>query len=216
MVIGNGINLTKYYHIRSQLELQASILHELGISAYEMLSGTNAITIDRRWRQLWKYQGSHRVKTFLWLISCGSLLMNANQVRQHLATDATCAVCGHGYEDTDWENVSLNIQDWIVSNIMYPSLYMTDHSNWETKFGFICWLLWNRMNNKLFNENFIEQGTRLSNKASDKELAGTKGRRLDHDRRATKESRAMPASDANAELALSMQVNLRFGYIVCV
>ncbi|KAH1120899.1 hypothetical protein J1N35_004059 [Gossypium stocksii] len=153
--------------------------------------------------------------------------MNANQVRQHLATDATCAVCGHGYEDTDhilrkcfpalsiWSNIikptswdeciHSNIQDWIVSNIMYPSLYMTDHSNWETKFGFICWLPWNRMNNKLFNENFIEQGTRLSDKASDKELAGTKGRRLDLDRRATKESRAMPAPDANAELALSMQ-----------
>ncbi|KAK5844532.1 hypothetical protein PVK06_000672 [Gossypium arboreum] len=118
-----------------------------------MLSGTNAITIDRRWRQLWKYHGSHRVKTFLWLVSCGSLLMNANQVRQHLATDATCAVCGHGYEDTDhilrkcfpalsiWSNIikptswdeciHSNIQDWIVSNMMYPSLYMTDDSNWK-------------------------------------------------------------------------------------
>lgn len=36
--------------------------------------------------------------------------------------------------------------------------------------------------------------------------AGSKGQRLELERRGTRESRAVPAPDANAELVLSMQV----------
>lgn len=36
--------------------------------------------------------------------------------------------------------------------------------------------------------------------------AGNKGQRLDHERRGGRESRAVPAPDANAELVASMQV----------
>ena len=36
--------------------------------------------------------------------------------------------------------------------------------------------------------------------------AGSKGQRIDLERRGTRESRAIPAPDANAELVLSMQV----------
>lgn len=38
--------------------------------------------------------------------------------------------------------------------------------------------------------------------------AGSKGHRHDAERRGTRESRAVPAPDANAELISSMQVNL--------
>lgn len=38
--------------------------------------------------------------------------------------------------------------------------------------------------------------------------AAGKGQRLDPERRGTRESRAIPAPDANAELVMSMQVNL--------
>lgn len=44
--------------------------------------------------------------------------------------------------------------------------------------------------------------------------AGGKGQRLDLERRGTRESRAVPAPDANAELVLSMQVSCLFQLVL--
>lgn len=46
-----------------------------------------------RWRIVWKYQGPHRVRFFLWLISKQWLLANMECVHRGFGQNMSCPVC---------------------------------------------------------------------------------------------------------------------------
>ncbi|CAN1193986.1 Putative ribonuclease H protein At1g65750 [Linum perenne] len=116
------------------------------------------------WKRVWKWEGSQRVRNFLWIAVSGKLLTNVERCRKHISNCSDCGICTGVAENCEhilrscpvarqvWEKVlgigstdpffTLCWEDWWVENL--NSLQR------KTKFGYICWTLWKCRNERLF------------------------------------------------------------------
>lgn len=62
-------------------------------SAYQMMKGSMQNVRNYSWKVIWKYQGSHRVRFFLWPICKRRLFTNMERVRRGIGQNTTCLVC---------------------------------------------------------------------------------------------------------------------------
>ncbi|KAH9704953.1 putative ribonuclease H protein [Citrus sinensis] len=68
-------------------------------STYQQLSKNDLSHTNPCWKNLWKWKGPQCIKMFLWLSGQGKLKCNAELVKRHSCTDATCPQCDGGIED---------------------------------------------------------------------------------------------------------------------
>ncbi|KAK5833829.1 hypothetical protein PVK06_017692 [Gossypium arboreum] len=118
-------------------------------NAYHMLKKATWNEKDSRWKTVWKYQGPHRVRFFLWLTCKQRLLTNQERVRKGIGQNMSCLIFQYDTEDIlhvlrdcsttkdVWKYFVLkscqelffsnNILDWVNANL--------DSSSWTLRNG---------------------------------------------------------------------------------
>ncbi|CAN1809470.1 Putative ribonuclease H protein At1g65750 [Linum perenne] len=116
------------------------------------------------WKRIWKWEGSQRVRNFLWIAASGKMLTNAERVRRHLSSNSDCGICPGEAETCEhilrscpmasqvWDKAlnleindpffTLSWEDWWESNLTNPMR--------KTVFGYTCWTLWKCRNERVF------------------------------------------------------------------
>ncbi|KAK8505431.1 hypothetical protein V6N12_067397 [Hibiscus sabdariffa] len=61
---------------------------------YTARCGPTVPVYDGLWKQINIFWRLQRVETFLWLICCNRVMINAERVRHHFSIDASCLICG--------------------------------------------------------------------------------------------------------------------------
>ncbi|KAK8590121.1 hypothetical protein V6N12_024504 [Hibiscus sabdariffa] len=47
--------------------------------------------------------------------------------------------------------------EWLVANLRITSKYGGNDEKWQVRFAVVCWQLWKRCCNMLFDEDFVER-----------------------------------------------------------
>ncbi|CAN1151829.1 Putative ribonuclease H protein At1g65750 [Linum perenne] len=134
-------------------------------SAYRILNSGNLSSDPEPWRVVWNWKGQHRVRMFLWLAIQDTILTNKNRVRRHIATDASCGLCGQQEESTTHV-----LRDCVFAAESWRRLggFDTTSSQWNSNlgiwmkkhlqvgdksllFGVHCWSLWKSRNERVFS-----------------------------------------------------------------
>ncbi|CAN1219300.1 Putative ribonuclease H protein At1g65750, partial [Linum perenne] len=116
------------------------------------------------WRKIWRWEGTQRVRQFLWVAYKNRLLTNQERYRRHLTTDNTCGMCMGDAETTEHvlRSCSLAKQVWtklLLINESDPFFSLNLESWWNKyltdkdmalQFGTTCWLLWKYRNERIF------------------------------------------------------------------
>ncbi|CAN1243656.1 Putative ribonuclease H protein At1g65750, partial [Linum perenne] len=120
---------------------------------------------DAIWAKFWKWQGSQRVRQFLWVAVQNRLLTNAERHRhRHLTGNSNCGLCAGVPETCEHilRHCPLAKQVWgtkLGINPMDPFFTMSMENWWKTNidnssngvsFGAVCWMLWKRRNERIF------------------------------------------------------------------
>lgn len=139
-------------------------------SAYTAATEHQWNTAESHFRLPWKWPGSQRIRTFLWLALQGKLLTNAERVRRHLTTDAACPACGWHTEDLNhvfrecpvarrsWYLLAENPPDpshphtSFVDWLLYNLSPVNNSQVWRLTFGILCWKLWHNRNTLVFQD----------------------------------------------------------------
>ena len=146
-------------------------------SAFELVERHRWEEEHPKWKAVWKWSGSERVKTFLWLAMKEKLLTNTERARRHMCDSTTCNHCHmepetvlHVLRDCRYatqvwmglvspdrwsEFFSLPVQEWLYSNLT-NNLSFDLSMEWSLIFGVACWLLWQWRNKALFDDAFCE------------------------------------------------------------
>lgn len=125
------------------------------------------LALDVKWNQIWKWRGTPRVRSFLWLATHGKLLTNYQRFTRHICPDPTCAKCQLTPETTLhvlwdcpatknlWLQIlppalrrdffSLNLQEWIMHNLI-QSNHRVAGITWSMLFCFLACSLWKERN----------------------------------------------------------------------
>ncbi|XP_039062992.1 uncharacterized protein LOC120207625 [Hibiscus syriacus] len=94
-----------------------------------------------------------------------------------MAADPSCTICGAAVESSShifrdciearsvWNIVvkpeliddflSIDLVNWIETNLRHPTYYPIDAENWEILFGLVIWNLWMRRNRMIFDRGFM-------------------------------------------------------------
>ncbi|CAN1148505.1 Putative ribonuclease H protein At1g65750, partial [Linum perenne] len=119
------------------------------------------------WGKIWRWQGPHRIKFFLWLANNERLLTNAERTRRHLSNSPICPRC-----NSEAESVAHVLRDCQFAADTWASLgFRTDArawlgttSNWLIEgiqgeagllFGVSAWLIWKARNESLFANHLV-------------------------------------------------------------
>ncbi|KAK9031592.1 hypothetical protein V6N11_055888 [Hibiscus sabdariffa] len=100
-------------------------------------------------------------------------------MKRHFVSDAQCGLCGAEVEDVDhilrrfpnsllvWrqlvradkmlEFMSCDIKSWIKLNLTQPHRFAIDIADWDLMFGGVCWFIWLRRNDLVFNAGHEEE-----------------------------------------------------------
>lgn len=70
-------------------------------TVYHMIFDISSLFADKKWSLTWSWLGAQRIRHFLWLLLRRGLLTSAERVRQHMADDPGCTICGCGIEDVN-------------------------------------------------------------------------------------------------------------------
>ncbi|CAN1242896.1 Putative ribonuclease H protein At1g65750, partial [Linum perenne] len=62
-------------------------------SGYALAKGLALDVDEKLWNRIWKWDGSQRIRQFMWLAVHDRLLTNAERHRRHLADSADCGLC---------------------------------------------------------------------------------------------------------------------------
>ncbi|CAN1153964.1 Putative ribonuclease H protein At1g65750 [Linum perenne] len=99
-------------------------------SAYNLVNSHSVEEFDTLWKLIWKWRGPSRIGALLWLPGHGRLLTNAERVRRHMASDASCSRCGHGSEP-----LSHTLRDCAFDSEVWSLLGFDTHNpNWSVDF----------------------------------------------------------------------------------
>ncbi|GAU48589.1 hypothetical protein TSUD_405790 [Trifolium subterraneum] len=123
-------------------------------NAYDLQRGNN-LSIEGNWESLWRWNGPHRIQTFMWIATHERLLTNYRRSRWGNGTSPTCPACGqedetilHVLRDCMFatqiwirlvasnhitDSLSLTCRDWIVDNISGAHT-----KDWHTIFMVTC------------------------------------------------------------------------------
>ncbi|KAK9046567.1 hypothetical protein V6N11_052453 [Hibiscus sabdariffa] len=158
------------------------------MSAYKYLIGSPNTDRTFKWKQIWGLKIPQRIRTFMWLVAHERLMTNAERVRRHIANTTRCDICGEYRKDFDhilrscflaksvWRRCvstatrsnffTMSFQDWLSKNL-FDGTYTTQDDPWSIKFAILCWLIWKRRCDMLFNpstkevEGIVAKGNRL-------------------------------------------------------
>ncbi|CAN1824667.1 Putative ribonuclease H protein At1g65750 [Linum perenne] len=131
-------------------------------SVYNLVISHSVEEFDNLWKLIWKWRGPSRIGAFLWLAGHGRLLTNAERVRRHMASDASCSRCVHGSE-----SLSHTLWDCAFASEVRSLLGFDNHNpNWSVDFpvwlkrgiggeqallvGITLWYLWKSRNEFIF------------------------------------------------------------------
>lgn len=67
--------------------------------AYRLRTKRTWSAQGNKWKEVWKYQGPHRVRFFLWLVCKQRLLTNLEKARRGIGQDISCQICYHNTKD---------------------------------------------------------------------------------------------------------------------
>ena len=140
-------------------------------SAYINIAKEEEVS-DRSWLRIWKLNTIARCKTFIWTAMHNSLLTNEERCRRNMAVDDRCHRCRneqesllHVLRDCEeakqlWKNIGgpgslrlffeYSLLDWLTINIKNTTV--VQGVRWCDFFATICWLLWRRRNEFIFQE----------------------------------------------------------------
>ncbi|CAN1144589.1 Putative ribonuclease H protein At1g65750 [Linum perenne] len=162
-------------------------------SAYNLVISHSVEELDTLWKLIWKWRGPSRIGAFLWLAGHGRLLTNAERVRRHMASDASCSRCGHESESlshTLWDcPFAREVWKHLGFNTSTP-YWITDFPDWfkvalggqqAVLVGITLWFIWKSRNEFLFaakRESAETVARRTSNWKLQVELAMARDIRL--------------------------------------
>lgn len=132
-------------------------------SAYQMLKKSTWHQKATKWKQVWKYQGSYRIRFFIWLVYKKKLLTNQERVRRTIGQDPTCPVCHQATEDVlyvlkdckevefiwkffiprvHWHSFfSRDLDEWLSVNLTSSGQIANSGTPWATLFRILIWRL---------------------------------------------------------------------------
>ncbi|CAN1122078.1 Putative ribonuclease H protein At1g65750 [Linum perenne] len=133
-------------------------------STYALLQDFRLEDRNRKWQQLWKWQGPNKIKHFMWLAMQGKLMTNVERARRHITNSDTCAVCGSEAESLDHVfrgcDVAKGVWNACLPQVLSQMQRHWDFNSWwsnnigdrslNPSFGVIVWLLWSRRNKLVF------------------------------------------------------------------
>lgn len=98
---------------------------------------------DWDWQRLgyWHVQGPNRYQTFLWKLSHGKLLTNAERVHRAMANDGRCPRC----QDCSKQVMHI-LHDCDVVRGLWEAVVKEEHLNRFFSLGLLAWLDWNVSN----------------------------------------------------------------------
>ncbi|CAN1809468.1 Putative ribonuclease H protein At1g65750 [Linum perenne] len=118
------------------------------------------------WKRIWKWEGSQRVRNFLWIAASGKMLTNAERVRRHLSSNSDCGICPGEAETCEhilrscpmasqvWDKAlnleindpffTLSWEDWWESNLTNPMRktevrLLREDFKLQKRVAAICW-----------------------------------------------------------------------------
>ncbi|KAH9670553.1 putative ribonuclease H protein [Citrus sinensis] len=132
-------------------------------SAYNAISPPDNSLQDTSWNMVWKWQGPHGVKVFIWLALHGRLKTKAEIARRHMVINTECDRCGAPVEDIlhvlrdcmgtkgFWYRVipvamrqrffQAPFKEWMMNNLQ-KAWPISGVRNWVCFFGIAIWRLW--------------------------------------------------------------------------
>ncbi|KAA3460126.1 reverse transcriptase [Gossypium australe] len=141
-------------------------------SAYRSIKENTWRPKDENWKNIWKYQGPQRVRTFLWLVASQRILTNSERFRRGFGQSSACSRCGHDLEDImhalrdcptakeAWLLVvppnkqsrffSDSMQNWLSFNLSCHIKLQDKGITWSCLFGILAWRLWKNRNLLIF------------------------------------------------------------------
>ncbi|EOX98014.1 Ribonuclease H protein [Theobroma cacao] len=128
-------------------------------SAYDYLRQLSSPTKARPsgiWQGAWKWQGSQRVRTFLFQCLHGRLLTNRKRLHRQLTADSLCPQCR--MED---ETVTHVLRDCMVATSLWKQQLILGNP-WSIVFRLACWYLWKWRNGVVFDVAFNPTRKRIS------------------------------------------------------
>ncbi|KAK8532542.1 hypothetical protein V6N12_053980 [Hibiscus sabdariffa] len=141
-------------------------------SAYRIQNGIVEGPNEDIWKVIARFKGTQRMRIFLWLACRDKIMTNYERMKRHFVSDARCGLCGADVEDVDhiltrcpnsflvWKLVradkmqdfmSCDIKSWIKINLTQPHRFAIDIAAWGLMFGGVCWFIWLRRNDLVFN-----------------------------------------------------------------
>ncbi|WCJ44200.1 RNA-directed DNA polymerase (reverse transcriptase)-related family protein [Euphorbia peplus] len=135
-------------------------------SAYSIISDDFSNGGSNMWKDIWRWDGPHRIRSFLWLATKGKLLTNSERTRRHLDVNDMCPVCNihtetivHVFRDclqarSVWLQllpicdflliISMDEENWVQNCI--SDRFQIFVENWVLMFVVTCWVLWKNRN----------------------------------------------------------------------
>lgn len=86
-------------------------------SAYKELVKDEQVKSEKHWDWVWKWPGSQRIRTFLWLCAHNKILTNTQRKKMNLTTDGLCPICR-----TEEETVTHVLRDCHASQKVWKML----------------------------------------------------------------------------------------------
>ncbi|CAN1180887.1 Putative ribonuclease H protein At1g65750 [Linum perenne] len=134
-------------------------------TAYDIVINSPNLRPDVNWSMVWRWSGPGRVQYFLWLLSHGKILTNAERKVRHMTEDESCPRCRaaaetilHTLRDCPFAS---NIWNLLGYNIADPLRQQITPNNWiklilthekSLELGIVIWFLWKARNDWVFND----------------------------------------------------------------
>lgn len=140
-------------------------------AAYSLISKEKRTATERQWKFIWKWPGSQRNRTFMWLCAYDKILTNKQRVKQNFTNDPICDCCRsveesviHALRDC---LVVKDLWKMLVKPIYWPGFFRGEtlawfafnscremgkfeNLNWKVTFGETIRRIWLRRNALIF------------------------------------------------------------------
>lgn len=103
-------------------------------SAYKVLTNDTHSSADRHWERIWKWPGSQRNRTFMWLYAKNKILTNVQRVKRNITLDPLCPICIMEDETTlhALRDCQANKEVWklLINPAHWAKFFSGDINNW--------------------------------------------------------------------------------------